>query len=204
MWARGIKQGDYFDASRAEPVLQALIDSGVLPSGEALVPGCGRGYAMAALAESGDRQVLGIDISETAVKAAQDYLQGKAGVSVEVADFFDTLPTTHAGRYDLGYDCTFLCAIPPEMRSAWAKSWKSLLKPGGELITLIFPVAPPSADPANGQIGSGPPFKLSLALVEQLLKPLGFSRIEAYDVPANMLARGGSEIVARWKLEDQC
>jgi len=155
MWARGIKPGAYFDASRAEPALQALIDSGVLPSGDALVPGCGRGYAMAALAESGERQVLGIDISSTAVKAAQDYLQSKAGVSVEIADFFDTFPISHAGRYDLGYDCTFLCAIPPDLRSAWANSWKSLLKPGGELITLIFPVAPPSADPANGHVGSG-------------------------------------------------
>lgn len=200
MWSRGIAPGAFFDASRAEPALQALIDSRVLPAGNVLVPGCGRGYAIAALAKSGERQVLGVDISATAVKAANEYLNGKPGVSVEVADFFDQLPQIHAGKYDLGYDCTFLCAIPPDMRSSWAKSWKSLLKPGGELITLIFPVASSGADPADGHTGAGPPFKISLRLVQQLLEPLGFSLIEARDVPENMVARGGREIIARWKV----
>ena len=72
MWASGLGKGDKFDAAAVEPALQDLIDSGALPpSGPALVPGCGRGYAVAALAESGERDVLGIDIAPTAVKAAQ-------------------------------------------------------------------------------------------------------------------------------------
>lgn len=74
MWASGLGKGDKFDAAAAEPALQDLIDSGALPSsGHALVPGCGRGYAVAALAEGGEREVLGIDIAPTAVKAAQEW-----------------------------------------------------------------------------------------------------------------------------------
>ena len=74
MWASGLGKGDKFDAAVVEPALRDLIDSGALPpSGPALVPGCGRGYAVAALAESGQREVLGIDIAPTAVKAAQEW-----------------------------------------------------------------------------------------------------------------------------------
>ena len=73
MWASGLGRGDKFDAAAVEPALRDLIDSGALPpSGPALVPGCGRGYAVAALAESGGRDVLGIDIAPSAVKAAQE------------------------------------------------------------------------------------------------------------------------------------
>ena len=74
MWASGLGRGDKFDAAAVEPALRDLIDSGALPaSGPALVPGCGRGYAVAALAESGGRDVLGIDIAPTAVRAAQEW-----------------------------------------------------------------------------------------------------------------------------------
>ena len=51
----GLPVGAAFDAAQVEPALQDLIDLGVLPVGETLVPGCGRGYAVAALAEGGQR-----------------------------------------------------------------------------------------------------------------------------------------------------
>ena len=35
------------------------------------------------------------------------------------------------------YDCTFLCAIQPEMRQQWAAQHAALLKPDGELVTLM-------------------------------------------------------------------
>ncbi|KAF3557703.1 hypothetical protein F2Q69_00010610 [Brassica cretica] len=34
----------------------------------------------------------------------------------------------------------FFCAIEPEMRPAWAKSMYEVLKPEGELITLMYPL----------------------------------------------------------------
>ena len=34
----------------------------------------------------------------------------------------------------------FFCAIEPDMRLAWAQRIHDILKPGGELITLMFPV----------------------------------------------------------------
>jgi len=146
-------------------------------------------------------QVLGIDIAPTAVEAANIYLkENNCKGSVAVGDFFKDLPLKEAGQYNLGYDCTFLCAIPPSMRESWAKSWHALLSPGGELITLIFPIKP-GVDPTDDKPGPGPPFGLSQNLVSQLLSPLGFELISAVDVPEGKLARGATakEIIARWR-----
>jgi hypothetical protein len=41
------------------------------------------------------------------------------------------------GTFDVIYDCTFLCAIQPEMRQQWAAQHAALLKPDGELVTLM-------------------------------------------------------------------
>ena len=131
------------DASRVEPAFLDLIMTGTLPKGDALVPGCGRGYAVAALG-SAERKVTGLEISATAKAAADTYLStAKAGdgsaasehCTVVVDDFF-----THTGRYDLVYDCTFLCAIPPSRREEWAARMSKLIKPGGEIVSLVFPL----------------------------------------------------------------
>ena len=45
----------------------------------------------------------------------------------------------------------FFVAIPPVLRSDWGKQISALLKPGGYLITLVFPLNLPVDD-------DGPPF----------------------------------------------
>lgn len=40
----------------------------------------------------------------------------------------------------------------PSMRQTWAANWARLVRPGGTLVTLIFPVVP------EGSIQEGPPF----------------------------------------------
>jgi len=42
----------------------------------------------------------------------------------------------------------FLCALHPSMRPAWAAAWARLLKPGGELVTLMFPLPAAPGAPA--------------------------------------------------------
>ncbi|OCK74852.1 hypothetical protein K432DRAFT_468068 [Lepidopterella palustris CBS 459.81] len=43
-------------------------------------------------------------------------------------------------KFDLIYDYTFLCAMHPNMRRLWEKRMAELLKPGGLLICLEFPL----------------------------------------------------------------
>ncbi|KIK65903.1 hypothetical protein GYMLUDRAFT_55813 [Collybiopsis luxurians FD-317 M1] len=121
-----------------QPPLKQCIESGEIPfpkQGKAMVPGCGRGFDTIYLASAlGWNSVLGADVSETAVAAANDFLKAKGvppsvarNVRFEKTDFFN--PAL----------CRFYVAIPPSMRPAWGTKMQELVKPGGHLITLMFP-----------------------------------------------------------------
>lgn len=85
----------------------------------------------------------------------------KGSAKFSTDDFF----TLEGRKFDVIYDYTFLCAIEPNMRKSWAEKMKQLLKPGGELVTLIFPL-----ETREG----GPPYAMSIDLVTNLLEPEGF------------------------------
>lgn len=61
---------------------------------------------------------------------------------------------------NLAYDYTFLCAIPPSLRSSWAETYTRLLAKDGILIALVFPI--------HGDRPGGPPFSISPDLVREL------------------------------------
>ena len=61
----------------------------------------------------------------------------------------------------------FLCAMHPSMRQDWAAAWAGHIKPGGRLVTLMFPVNP------NKPRDEGPPFPLTPELYTELLTPHG-------------------------------
>lgn len=129
-----------------------------------MIPGCGRGYDVKALASS-RRYVLGVDIVPKAVEEANFYLKENNVISTEgevkVLDFFQ-LSTNLEDKFDFVYDYTFLCALDPSIRTLWAEKMAEIIKPGGELFCLIFPI--------NDKKESGPPFKVSLELVSSLLE----------------------------------
>ncbi|KAL3488602.1 S-adenosyl-L-methionine-dependent methyltransferase [Aspergillus germanicus] len=56
-------------------------------------------------------------------------------------DFFDSSWSDALGfRFDVVYDYTFLCALHSSMRGRWAERMEGLLKPGGLLVCLEFPM----------------------------------------------------------------
>ena len=84
------------------------------------------------------------------------------------ADFFTlgtdkcaTSALTKPGQANVAYDYTFLCAIPPSLRSSWAETYTRLLAKDAVLISLVFPI--------HGDRPGGPPFSLSPELVRELL-----------------------------------
>jgi methyl halide transferase len=74
LWCNGLRPGQSFDIVVPSPVLVQYLQQGLIPTGRALVPGCGRGYDVTFLAAS-DRTVLGLDISATAIAAATQRAQ---------------------------------------------------------------------------------------------------------------------------------
>lgn len=192
-WEEAWREGRTgWDAGESPPILRELVESGVLPSGRALVPGCGAGYDVLTLAGDG-RVVVGLDVAPTAAERF-DALRRERGVSsararVLTEDFFAFEPQE---RFDLIWDYTFLCALDPSMRPAWADEVERLLAPGGELVTLIFPAVdePP--------LGEGPPFPLRPDDVRALLEPR-FEAIELRPVERSHPGRGGMEHLGRWQ-----
>lgn len=150
--------------------------------------------AVGALAAA-NYQTVGLEVAPTAAAAATEYLTSQPGIGgkwqMVEGDFFTHAP---AQQYDLIYDCTFLCAIPPESRAAWSETMHKLLADDGELVTLVFPVKDPPFD-------GGPPFCMSPSLVRSLLEPKGFEAISLEQVPSDMLARGSiaGEYLGRWR-----
>lgn len=204
LWVGGIPPGTRFDVSGSHLLLKRAVEAGTIPKGRALVPGCGRGYDLATLA-SQDRFVIGLDIAPTGVREAQDWLAANAAdkanqYQVLCQDFFTYEPSE---KFDFIYDLTFLCALPPSLRKNWASKTASLLKPGGTLITVQFPIKPfggihPRDQPPNYEIG--PPYLLSKELYDDLLGE-NFDLLSIEDVPEEMSVpdRAGCEAFAVWK-----
>jgi methyl halide transferase len=147
----------------------------------AFVPGCGRGPDVLLFASYGFN-AYGLDASETAIKAARELAQkqdekfpvqspehGRGETTFVCADFFNNdflsqigaSSDTSGGPFDIIYDYTFLCALPPSLRPKWAARMSQLLSPTGILICMEFPLG---KDPKAG----GPPHGLQDELYDKL------------------------------------
>ncbi|KAL6971853.1 putative thiol methyltransferase 2 [Sarracenia purpurea var. burkii] len=185
-WDQGLTP---WDLGQPTPVMLHLHQTGALPKGRALVPGCGSGHDVVAIA-CPERYVVGVDITDKAIMKAIELsssLQNADYFTFLKADFFTWNPTE---LFDLIFDYTFFCAIEPDMRSAWASQMQYLLKPDGELITLMFPI--------SDHVG-GPPYKVSIADYEEVLHPMGFKAVSIVENDLAVGPRKGREKLGRWK-----
>ncbi|RRT61291.1 hypothetical protein BHE74_00006310 [Ensete ventricosum] len=67
-WEEGLTP---WDLGKATPAVLQLVETGSLPRGRVLVPGCGSGYDVVAIAGP-ERYVVGLDISTSAVEKAKE------------------------------------------------------------------------------------------------------------------------------------
>lgn len=121
----------------------------------ALIPGCGTGQEIVALAEAG-YEVTAIDFSPPAIARARTRVGPSLADRMVLGDFF-----THdfAGApFELIYERTFVCALPPAFWPKIVDRLASLLRPGGTLAGEYF----------FGDKEDGPPFGLEPAEAAQL------------------------------------
>ncbi|EGO01754.1 hypothetical protein SERLA73DRAFT_177233 [Serpula lacrymans var. lacrymans S7.3] len=202
-WNESWKQGvTPWDSGDVQLSLQGLLLSASLDlprEGRALVPGCGRGYDALLIASKLGLDTLGLDISPVGVQAARDQLNsapegllsGIEKVSYEATDFF-TFKVPDDQKFSLIYDYTFFVAIPPERRNEWGCQMCALIKPGGYLITLVFPLGLP----LEGYVG--PPFHVD---PEDYIEPLGQGWEKVYDKVPEIVREGrkGTERMVVWR-----
>ncbi|XP_010526793.1 PREDICTED: thiocyanate methyltransferase 1 isoform X2 [Tarenaya hassleriana] len=148
-----------------------------------------KGHDVVAMAGP-ERFVVGLDISENALtKATQRYAQepNSKYFTFVKEDVFTWRPDE---LFDLIFDYVFFCAIEPEQRPAWGKAMHELLKPDGELLTLMYPIT---------DHDGGPPYKVDVSTYEEVLIPLGFKAVSIEDNEHALVTRKGKEKLGRWK-----
>jgi SAM-dependent methyltransferase len=119
-----------------------------------LIPGCGAGYEVRAFHERG-WDVLAADYSPAAIGRARQVL-GALADKVVLADFF---ANEFGGvKFDVIYERTFLCSLPPEVWPRYERRMAELLADGGELLGLFF----------YGQEDEPPPYPLTEKQAQEL------------------------------------
>src|SRR5919108_1257871 len=126
------------------------------PPGKVLIPGCGSGYEVQAFHEAG-YDVTAIDFSPAALEQAKRVL-GVLAARVIFGDFFTY--NFGLGGFDLIYERTFLCSMPPSRWPDYANRMADLLSPGGKLVGIFL----------YGQQADGPPYPLTDKQAEQLFQ----------------------------------
>jgi SAM-dependent methyltransferase len=154
------------------------------PPARVLIPGCGSGYEVLAFHEAGF-EVTAIDFSPAALERAGRVL-GPLRRCVVPGDFF-----THdfsAQKFDLIYERTFLCSLPPERWPAYAGRMADLL-PKGKLLAGVF---------LYGEEPEPPPYPLREAQALKLLSN-DFELIRSEPVSDSLPLFAGKERWQEWR-----
>jgi SAM-dependent methyltransferase len=133
--ARYVTGDTPWDKGGAHPALLARLKK--LPIvGRVLVPGCGAGHDVRAIAARGASSVLGLDVSPTALHRARSF--PKAGNECYQEGDFLTGTAVPMGAFDVIFEHTCLCAIQPERRADYVRAASAALRDGALLLAIFF------------------------------------------------------------------
>lgn len=159
-----------WDAGGVPPALARYLDAHPGNGAAVLIPGCGSGHEINAFREAGYR-VTAIDFSPAAVARARAAV-GPAADCVVEGDFFTyDFP---AAPFDLIYERTFLCALPPDWWPRIARRTADLLAPEGAWVGIFL----------FGPKEDGPPFGLAPDEPATLFDPF-FHLVVDQPIPAH-------------------
>lgn len=177
LWRDGTTPWDLGDVS---PPLAELLSTDTHNGESILVPGCGRGYDLLLLANH-YKQVVGLDISETAVQTARHHCNQKGNITINIGDFFKCTTI-----YDAAFDYTFFCAIDPSQRDAWAAKMKRIIR--NHIIAIVFPII-------DAESRGTPPHPVKLDDYTGRLEP-EFELVHLNRAPRSHASRLGKEMMA--------
>ena len=126
-----------WDLKGITPVFDSI--SNELIPGKVCIVGCGRGYDAIMIAQKGF-EVTAVDFAPSAINAVKNLaFDVDVKVNIVEADIF-SLTHEHMNTYDFIIEQTCFCAIHPSRRKEYEELVRSILKPGGKLIGLWFPL----------------------------------------------------------------
>jgi len=182
-WDTRYVRGDTpWDKGSAHPALLARLKE-VAIVGRVLVPGCGAGHDVRAIAAQGAAYVLGLDVAPSALQLARSF--PRAGNEFyEEGDFLmgNAVPTA---SFDFLFEHTCLCAIPPDRRADYVRAAAMALRDGGLLLAVVF-TNPQNPDPHS------PPFRCDLTEIALLFRN-DFEMLETHTAIPTYSEREGRE-----------
>ena len=193
-WNQRYESGDipWEKGEPSPPLLEILKekDLSIWGDGPILVPGCGTGHDVRALAEK-SLDPIGLDIAPLALDRARS--QPDAGSETyELGDFLN--PSWQTGKtFTAIWEHTCYCAIDPSRRPDYAQACADLIASGDHLIGVFFltPNGP-------GEENQGPPFNSSIPELDERFSPW-FERIDSW-IPKNTYpGREGKEWIAIYR-----
>lgn len=154
-------------------------------AGSVLIPGCGAAYEVRAFHEA-DWKVTAIDFSRVAVERARSELGALASRVVQGNFFTHDFGSQH---FDVIYERTFLCALPPDLWPAYVNRMTQLLRPGGKLVGIFL----------YGEQAEPPPYPLNPEKARELFKEK-FSLAKTSPVSDSLPMFAGNERWHEWAL----
>lgn len=192
-WQQHYESNDTpWEKGAAHPALLEFLQKSPL-RGSVLVPGCGYGHDVRAIASTAD-EVVGLDIAPAAVAAA-DAAGVVGGERYVLGDLF-ALPPRMRQAFDWVFEHTCFCAIPPARREDYVKAVAGALKPGGHLLAIFY--MNPDMDPGE----DGPPFGTSTAELDALFGPW-FRTLGEWQPTGTYEGREGRELCRIFALSDE-
>lgn len=148
----------------APPLLDFLARDSI--AGDVLVPGCGRGYEVRALAAaSAAARVVGLDLAPGAIQANAEFPRHGAE-SYLVGDFL-ALPGPLRSAFDWIVEHTCFCAIDPTLRPDYVRGAQAALRPGGRIFAIFY-LNPRQYEGEYNDDDKGPPFGVRVEQLDEL------------------------------------
>jgi len=148
-WSDAYRNEDAgWELSQAAPALVEMLPRLKLPKSRILILGCGSGHDAAFFAEQGNF-VTAVDFSPEAIAKAQAKFSHIKNLKFVQKNAFD-LDASWNNAFDVVFEHTFYCAIPPERRPELVKIWRRVLTPGGSLMGVFFAMEKRQGPPFGG------------------------------------------------------
>lgn len=177
-WSEIYRSGHLkWDLGAEHPLLDELIPPLKFTRSRVLVLGCGQGHD-AAWWEKRGHIVTAVDFSTEAISKAKELYGESATLKWHVLDAFQ-LPQNWTSSFDIVFEHTMYCAIPPHRRTELCKAWWRVLSPRGRVLGIV-----PTMDKPIGPPYGGTEWELRKRLLEpsraskrSLFRPLIWKRL---------------------------
>lgn len=143
-----------WDRGKSSNNLHYWLDNNLFKPCRIVVPGCGNGYEVLQLTKLGF-DVVAIDIAPTPIQTLSKVLEeSNLTAQLVLSDFLDWNPVD---KFDVIFEQTSLCSLPPESWPQYEKQLYQWLKPQGKVLPAFMQTGP-----------GGPPYHCAIEDMQSL------------------------------------